>query len=46
MTKVRGGLAVPYEAYEEIELRCVGCGVPVVLREQVRFSFTIIMFYN
>ena len=46
MTKVREGLAVPYEAYEEIEPRCVGGGVPVVLREQVRSRFTIIMFCN
>ena len=47
MKKVREGLAVSYEAYEEIEPRYVGCGgVPVVLREQVRFRFTIIMFYN
>ena len=47
MTKVRERLAVLYEAFEEIEPRCVGCGgVLVVLREQVRFRFTIIMFYS
>ena len=45
MKEVREGLAVSYEAYEEIEPRYVGCG-GVVLREQVRFRFTIIMFYN
>jgi hypothetical protein len=44
VTKPREGLTVPYEAYEEIELRYVGCGgVP---REQVRFRFTTIMFYT
>jgi hypothetical protein len=46
VTKVREGLAVPYEAYEGIEPRCVGCvEVPVVLREQVRFRLTIIVLY-
>jgi hypothetical protein len=39
---LREGLAVPYEVYEEIEPRCVGCGE---VREQVRFRFTITMFY-
>ena len=42
MKNLREGLAVPYEAYEEIEPRCVGCGV---VRGQVRFRFTITMFY-
>lgn len=46
-TKVREGLEVPYEAYEELEPRCVEYGgAPVVLHEQVRFRFTIIMSYN
>ena len=47
MTKVREGLVVLYEVFEEIEPRCGGCGgVPVVLREQVRFRFKLIILYN
>lgn len=46
VTRLREGFAVLYEVYEEIEPRYVGCGVPEVLREQVRFRFTTIMFYN
>jgi hypothetical protein len=43
---VRERFVVPYEAYEE-EPRYVGRGgLLVVLREQVRFKFMNIVFYN